>query len=72
MALAQLLLTLCLIADPSTCKTERIILSVPIEELTPYKCMQAGQQETAKLYEVDQKWRLTKWGCGRYRPEADA
>lgn len=63
----QLILQICMVAQLSTCKEEKIMVSV--EEITPMQCMITALQEIAKWSESHPKWKVESWICARPKKE---
>lgn len=62
MAVIELIVSVCFIADPGKCKD--VHLTMTEGEVTPYQCMMYGQVEITKWLEAQPKWQLKKWSCG--------
>lgn len=64
----ELVLTLCLLSDPSRCHEHSLIY--PAESgLTPYSCMMKSPPEIAKQLEARPKEFVKRWTCrpaGKY------
>jgi hypothetical protein len=54
-------LTVCLIASPHTCKVERIAQSV--EDGPPMACIVEGQSTVAQWQTEHPAWRVDNWKC---------
>lgn len=63
--LPGLVLTVCMLQNPGTCKDVNIplMLSNPNELQLPYKCARAGQLEAQKFMSENPSWRVTRWKC---------
>lgn len=60
----ELILSICLVASPVTCREEA--LSMSIEQVAlPMQCMIGAQPLIAQWSETHPKWKVTKWRCGR-------
>jgi hypothetical protein len=57
--MTSLLLTICLAANPSECRTEPIAF-----DGGPVACALFGQQAAIEWLALHPKWRLSKWRCG--------
>lgn len=57
----ELLMTVCLLSDPSRCKD--VPLTYSAEHLTPMQCMMGAQPEIAKWIDSHPKWTLKRWTC---------
>jgi hypothetical protein len=57
----EIALTVCLIAEPSRCKEERV--TALAENATPFQCMRYGQLEAVKWSESHLKWNVKRWTC---------
>lgn len=57
----EILLSVCLAAEPSRCKDEHLTL---LEDAAlPYQCMLAGQIEIVRWSESHPKWNVKRWTC---------
>lgn len=61
----DLLLTVCMIADPSNCKVQRIEF-----QGSQMECAFGGQYTASAWLAEHPKWKLTKWRCKT--PEREA
>ena len=59
----ELVVSVCMIADPSRCKDVR--LNFVEQNVTPHECLFNGQIEIAKWSESHPGWQVAKWGCAR-------
>ncbi len=60
----ELILSICLIASPGTCREEAV--SVGLEQAPlPQQCVMGAMPVIAEWSETHPKWRVTKWRCGR-------
>lgn len=57
----ELLVSVCLIADPSRCKDVNLVYSA--ETLTPMQCLMGAQAEIAKWVESHPQWTARRWTC---------
>jgi hypothetical protein len=57
----ELVVTVCLAADPSRCR--EISLVYAAENLTPHQCMMASPLEIAKWSEGHPNWVAKRWTC---------
>ena len=55
------ILSVCLIASPNTCKTERVQQSV--EERPPVACIVEGQNTVAVWQTSHPAWHVDRWKC---------
>lgn len=55
------ILSVCLLASPTTCKTERVQQSV--EERPPVACIVEGQSTVAVWQQEHPLWHVDKWKC---------
>jgi hypothetical protein len=63
----ELLLSICLIASPTHCRNETII--VAYEPVGPTMCMVTAQQSIAQWQRGHPKWRVMKWKCQPWPPD---
>ena len=56
-----LLMTICLIANPTSCREER--LSFSFEETNPMACMVHAQSALADWQKTHPDWRIGRWRC---------
>ena len=54
-----LVLTICLLSDPSVCREEK-----PPIDLTPVQCTIMGQMAAQEYLADHPKWTLRGWRCG--------
>jgi hypothetical protein len=59
----ELVVSVCMIADPSRCKDVR--LNFVEQSVSPRECLFNGQIEIAKWTETHPDWHVTRWACGR-------
>ena len=59
----ELVVSVCLVNDPSRCKDVR--LNFAEENVTPHQCMMNGQIEIAKWIEFHPNWQIIKFSCAR-------
>ena len=60
----ELILSICLIASPGTCREEAV--SVGMEQApAPVQCLIGAPPVIAEWSETHPKWKVTKWRCGR-------
>lgn len=57
----ELLVSVCLISDPSRCKDVSLVYSA--ENLTPMQCLLGAQPEIAKWVEAHPQWAPRRWTC---------
>jgi hypothetical protein len=57
----ELLLGVCLTANPTTCKNVSLVYSA--ESLTPMQCVMRAQPEIAKWIGTHPGWALKRWTC---------
>ena len=62
--MVQLVLYVCLLSEPDTCKTVRLSY-FEAERATPYQCLIEGQGEAIKWLEGNPKWYMKKQSCER-------
>ena len=55
------ILSICLLSSPSTCREERVQQSV--EERPPISCIVEGQSTVATWQQEHPAWRISKWKC---------
>ena len=55
------ILSVCLMGSPATCKIERVQQSV--EERPPISCIVEGQSTVAVWQQQHPAWRVDKWKC---------
>lgn len=55
----ELVLTVCLIGRPETCRDERPFF----EAASPVACMVHGQIQAQRWLETHPEWRLVRWRC---------
>jgi hypothetical protein len=56
-----ILLSVCLLASPATCKEERIDWS--FEEVSMIGCFAHSQEAIARWQQDHPQWRVTRWRC---------
>jgi hypothetical protein len=56
-----LILAICLFADPSVCREERLTISM--EEMIPTQCMIGAQSIIAEWAATHPKWKVERWRC---------
>ncbi|MGU3360975.1 hypothetical protein ACLBWX_11630 [Methylobacterium sp. M6A4_1b] len=56
-----ILLSICLLAQPSECREDKIDLS--FEARSPTVCLRNSQSALAKWQEEHPEWHVTKWRC---------
>ena len=56
-----ILLSVCLVADPGTCREERINFSV--EPASAMVCMARSQSLIAEWHSVHPGWHVDRWRC---------
>ncbi|MCJ2128763.1 hypothetical protein [Methylobacterium sp. E-045] len=56
-----ILLSICLAAQPSHCKEDRISLSY--EATNPFICLRTAQSALATWQESHPEWHVTRWRC---------
>ena len=56
-----ILLSVCLMSQPGTCREERINWSY--DGANAMACMVGAQQLIAQWHEAHQRWRVTSWRC---------
>jgi len=60
----ELILFVCLIASPGTCREEAV--SLDLEQVAlPTQCLMGAQPAIAEWSETHPKWRVARWRCGR-------
>jgi hypothetical protein len=57
----ELIVSVCLIADPLRCKDITLIFDG--ESVSPMQCMMGAQPEIAKWIDEHPKWALKRWTC---------
>ena len=60
----EIVLLVCMLADPGKCKDVRLTFAVESITVTPQQCMVNGQTEIAKWAEYNPNWSVQKWRCG--------
>lgn len=60
----ELILSICLIASPVTCREEAVSVSVEIPP-APVQCMIGAMPVIAEWSETHPKWKVLKWRCAR-------
>ena len=55
------ILSVCLLSSPNTCKEERVQQSV--EQSTPIACVVQGQSTVADWGSAHPQWHINKWRC---------
>jgi hypothetical protein len=55
------ILSVCLLASPTTCKEERVRQSM--EERPPLSCVVEGQSTVAIWQQQHPAWHVSKWKC---------
>ena len=61
----EIVLSVCLLADPAKCKDVHLSYASEGQALTPHACMVYGQSEIAKWSEGNPNWNVKRWMCGR-------
>ena len=56
-----LLLSICLVAQPSTCREDRIQLSY--ESTSPFLCLRTAQSSLATWQAAHPEWHVARWRC---------
>ena len=56
----ELVLIVCLLAEPAVCKTQRMPFQEPT---TIMDCMWQGQARTVRWLERHPRWQLKRWRC---------
>jgi hypothetical protein len=56
-----ILLSVCLLASPGTCREER--LSWSVEDIGGMACLVGAQQLIAQWHETHPDWRVDRWRC---------
>lgn len=59
----ELVLHLCLLADPAKCREEAITFTA--ESVTPLQCLMGAQPIIAQHMELRPRWACKKWSCRR-------
>jgi len=65
MIMIEILLSVCLVTNPATCKD--VSLNYMSDQVTPQQCMFRGQVAISRWVAGHPKWQLTKWKCGAAR-----
>ncbi|MDQ0510080.1 hypothetical protein [Ancylobacter amanitiformis] len=60
----ELILSICLVANPGTCREEALSVSVEQTQM-PMQCMIAAMPTIAEWSGTHPKWKVHKWRCGR-------
>ncbi|MFT0860806.1 hypothetical protein [Ancylobacter sp. G4_0304] len=60
----ELILSICLIANPGTCREEAVSVNLEQPQI-PVQCMMGALPVIAEWSETHPKWKVTKWRCGR-------
>lgn len=56
-----LLLSVCLVADPATCREDRIPMSY--ESASPFACLRHAQSSLATWQAEHPDWHVARWRC---------
>ncbi len=56
-----LLLSICLVAQPSTCREDRIQLAY--ESTNPFLCLRTAQSSLATWQAAHPEWHVERWRC---------
>ena len=56
-----ILMSVCLLADPTSCREERIGFS--FEEASPFACVVHSQGAIASWQKDHPEWRVSEWRC---------
>lgn len=56
----EIILTLCLLSNPSKCRDEQIPLT---QEANLWSCLLGAQVDIAKQMELRPRWAVKKWKC---------
>ena len=56
-----ILLSVCLLGTPSTCREDRITLS--LEQASPMACLLEAQPLIAQWQETHVQWHVERWRC---------
>ncbi len=56
-----LLLSICLVAQPSTCREDRIEMSV--EKSSPFVCLRNSPSALATWQAAHPEWHVERWRC---------
>ena len=65
----EAVLLFCLIQNPTSCVERSFPMDLNTTNITPWVCMIQAQQTAAKFIEVNQEYRLAKFGCSRVHQE---
>lgn len=58
----DLVMFVCLVASPETCREERVAVSY--EQVHPRSCMAGAVPVIAEWTEGNPDWRISRWKCG--------
>lgn len=60
----ELILSICLIASPGTCREEPVSVGIELPP-APTQCMMGALPAIAEWSETHPKWKVTSWRCVR-------
>ncbi len=60
----ELILSICLIANPGTCREEAVSVGAELRP-APVQCMIGAPPVIAEWSETHPKWKVTRWRCAR-------
>jgi hypothetical protein len=63
----ELVLTACIVAQPQTCRDQRILLDA---DTTPFQCMMNSQPAITQWGSEHPKWFVQHWKCQQQRKDA--
>jgi hypothetical protein len=58
----ELILAVCMLTSPESCREERLTISM--EQTAPTQCMIGAQPIIAEWTQTHPKWKVEKWRCG--------
>ena len=64
----DLVLLVCLVASPATCREERVLVS--LERVDPRICMAGAVPVIAEWTEGHPDWQVSRWKCGAAKGSA--
>lgn len=67
----ELILTVCLNGEMSSCKVVRLPFVDEGQLVTPYSCTMAAMPQIAQWSEQHPKWYVARWTCGIAGKDAD-
>lgn len=58
----ELVMTVCIVAQPATCRDQRVLLD-PDSGATPMQCMMSAQPTIAQWGSEHPNWFVQRWKC---------